>query len=105
MGTIRVGNMRIIARKTLVQFWIKNPNSKASLETWFKEAERAEWNNPSEIKKLYPSASFLMSNRVCFNISGNNYRLIVKINYQFHIVYIRFVGTHAEYNKIDAETV
>lgn len=97
--------MRIIARSTLVEYWRNHPNSKDSLESWFKETETANWSSPDEIKQRYRSASFLNSNRVCFNIGGNKYRLIVKINYDFHIVYIRFIGTHAEYDKINAETI
>lgn len=97
--------MRIIARSTLVEFWTKHPNSKEQLEAWYKETEKSDWKTTEEIKRRYPSASFLGENRVCFNISGNNFRLIVKINYEHHMVYIRFVGTHAEYNKINAETI
>jgi len=97
--------MRIIARSTLAEFWLNHPTAKEPLEAWYKETEKASWETPDDIKKRYPSASFLVDNRVCFNISGNNFRLIVKVNYKFHIVYIRFVGTHAEYNKINAETI
>ncbi|WP_428769571.1 type II toxin-antitoxin system HigB family toxin [Treponema sp. HNW] len=97
--------MRIIARKTLAEYWIKHPSVKSQLQSWFKETEKSDWQGPDDIKKRYPSASFLADNRVCFNIGGNNYRLIVKINYDFHIVYIRFIGTHAEYDKINAGTV
>ena len=97
--------MRIIARKTLVDYWIKHPTAKAPLEAWFREVKTAQWQSPDDIKRRYPSASFLADNRVCFNIAGNNYRLIVKINYNFSIVYIRFIGTHAAYNKINAEAV
>ena len=97
--------MRIIARSTLIQFWQSHPTSKESLEAWYKETEKSDWKTPDDIKKRYPSASFLSDNRVCFNICGNNFRLIVKLNYKFHMVYIRFVGTHAEYTKINAETI
>ena len=97
--------MRIIARRTLSSFWQTHSAAKAPLEAWYKETETAYWETPDDIKKRYPSASFLADNRICFNISGNNFRLIVKVNYKFHIVYIRFVGTHAEYDKINAETI
>lgn len=97
--------MRIIARSTLVDFWINHPTSKEPLEAWYKETERADWKNTEDIKIRYQSASFLGDNRVCFNISGNHYRLIVKINYAYHVVYIRFIGTHSEYDKINAETI
>lgn len=97
--------MRIIARKTLIVYWKKHPDTKEPLEAWYKETEYADWTTTDDIKKRYCTASFLTDNRICFNISGNKYRLIVKINYKFHIVYIRFVGTHAEYNKINAEVI
>jgi mRNA interferase HigB len=69
------------------------------------ETENADWTTPDDIKKRYSTASFLADNRVSFNIAGNKYRLIVKVNYRFHMVYIRFVGTHAEYSRIDAEVI
>ena len=97
--------LRIIARSTLVKFWISHPTSKEPLQAWYKETESANWQSTEDIKQRYASASFLADNRVCFNISGNTFKLIVKVNYKFHIVYIRFIETHAEYNKIDAETI
>lgn len=75
------------------------------LKAWFQEAEKAKWNNPNEIKSDYPSASILADNRVVFNIKGNSYRLIVKINYDYQMVWIRFVGTHAQYDKINANEI
>ncbi len=75
------------------------------LKSWFQETSEAAWKNPKDIKKEYPSASFLAENRVIFNIKGNNYRLIVKINYDYHMIWIRFIGTHAEYDKIDATKI
>ena len=97
--------MRVIARRTLRNFCEKHPDSKATLESWFHEATAALWQNPGDIKKDYPSASVLSGNRVVFNIKGNTYRLVVKIHYNTAIVFIRFIGTHAEYDKIDANTV
>lgn len=97
--------MRIIARRTLVQFWEREPQSETALKDWYKKAEKSMWQSPADIKAQYRSASFLADNRVVFNICGNHYRLIVKINYHFGIVYIRFVGTHAEYDRINAETI
>lgn len=97
--------MRIIARKTLVAYWSGHSGAKEQLEAWYKETENADWTTPDDIKKRYSTASFLADNRVCFNIAGNRYRLIVKVNYRFHMVYIRFVGTHAEYSRIDAEVI
>ncbi len=80
-------------------------DSEAPLRAWFKEAKEAGWKGPSEIKERYASASFLANDRVVFNIKGNDYRLVVAVRYDFGIVYIRFVGTHAEYDKIDAATI
>ena len=97
--------MRVVAKRTLREFWERYADSKAALESWYKEAKKATWQSPQEVKKEYPSASIIEGNRVIFNIKGNHYRLIVKINYPFQIVWIRFIGTHAEYDKIDAKTV
>ena len=97
--------MRVIAKKILREFWIKYTDSEDQLKTWYKEASRASWNNPTEIKAEYAKASILKSGRVVFNICGNKYRLIVDINYKRHWVFIRFIGTHNEYDKIDADKV
>ena len=99
--------MRIFSRKTLRDFW-ELPNyaeSEQSLKAWYDEAGKATWKNPNEIKAYYKSASILKEGRVVFNIHGNSYRLIVKINYDFGVIYVRFVGTHKEYNKINANEV
>ncbi len=98
-------SLRIIAKKTLREFWEEHTDCEEQLVTWFRETSKAEWNNPKDIKKEYPNASFLKENRVVFNIKGNNYRLIVRINYDYQMVWIRFVGTHAEYDKIDATKI
>jgi mRNA interferase HigB len=97
--------MRVIARKTLRDFYEQHADSRTALEAWFQEALAARWQGPQEIKTRYPSADILPGNRVIFNIKGNRYRLIVKIHYNTGIVFIRFVGTHAEYDKIDATTI
>lgn len=97
--------MRIISRKTLREFWEKHKDCEQQLKSWYKEAEEANWKSPKDIKKDYPSASILADNRVVFNIKGNTYRLIVKINYDYGMVWIRFTGTHAEYDKINAEKI
>lgn len=97
--------MRVIAKKILREFWEKHNDCEDQLKSWYKEAEEANWQIPNDIKKEFPTASFLADNRVVFNIKGNHYRLIVKINYAFSIVFIRFVGTHAEYDKIDATKI
>lgn len=97
--------MRVIARKTLRDFYEQHFDSKAPLESWFQEAMGARWRGPKDIKQRYPSADFLPGNRVVFNIKGNTYRLIVKLHYNTGIVFIRFVGSHAEYDRIDASTI
>jgi mRNA interferase HigB len=97
--------VRFIAKSTLRSFWQKHSNCEQQLKAWYDEASNSEWNSVNSVKTRYPSASILTGNRVVFNIKGNSYRLIVKINYKFGIVWIRFVGTHAEYDKIDATTI
>jgi len=99
--------MRVIARKTLRQFWAQKryADSQGPLEAWHDEACAASWKTPQDIKNLYASASFVGSNRVVFNIGGNKYRLVVEVQYTAEIVWVKFVGTHAQYDKIDAETV
>ncbi len=97
--------MRVIAKRTLRDFWEKHADSEQQLKSWYNETEQADWKSPNDIKKDYPSASILEDNRMVFNIKGNNYRLIVRINYKYGIVWIRFVGTHAEYDKVDATKI
>jgi len=75
------------------------------LKSWHRETEKAKWNNPNELKLEYPSASILDNERIVFNIKGNKYRLIVKINFEYQIIWIRFIGTHTEYDKIDANHI
>jgi mRNA interferase HigB len=97
--------MRIISRKTLRDFWEKHPDSRQPLMAWYADVKQAVWLNPSDIKNVYRNASFLTNNRVVFNIKGNTYRIIIVVQYKFGLVYIRFVGTHQEYDRIDAESV
>jgi len=97
--------MRIVAKRTLRIFWEKHPDAKDPLLAWYREVEKEEWPNPARMKEKYRSASVVALNRVVFNIKGNDYRLVVKINYSYRVVYIRFIGTHAEYDKIDVEEV
>ena len=97
--------MRIIAKATLRDFWEIHPDSEQQLKAWYQETSKSTWKGPNEIKLEYPSASFLADNRVVFNIKGNHYRLIVRINYDYQMIWIRFVGTHAEYDKINAKTI
>jgi mRNA interferase HigB len=89
----------------LREFWEKHSDSEQQLKSWFQETSNAEWNSPNDIKIDYPSASILSNNRVVFNIKGNKYRLVIKINYDYKMAWIRFVGTHTEYDKIDANKI
>jgi len=98
--------VRIIAKRTLVQFWESgHGDAEQPLKAWHAMAKAASWSDPSEIKAKFATASFLANNRVVFNISGNKYRLVVKVEYAIKAVYIRFVGSHAEYDKIDASKI
>ena len=97
--------MRVISRNKLKEFWLKHADSEPALKAWYYEARYTSWKSPKDVKQRYPSASLIPDNRIVFNIKGNRYRLIVKINYNQQIVFIRFIGTHAEYNLIDATTI
>lgn len=98
--------MRIIAKRTLMQFWESgHGDAEQPLKAWHAMAKAASWSHPTEIKAMFATASFLANNRVVFNISGNKYRLVVKVEYELKTIYIQFIGSHAEYDKIDATTV
>ena len=97
--------MRVIAVSTLRVFWERYPDAEQPLNAWYEEATRASWSQPADIKAQYRSASVLKNRRVVFNIKGNDYRLIVAVAYKLQIVYVKFVGTHKEYDAVDAETV
>ena len=97
--------MRIIARKTLKDFWLKHQDAEEPLKAWFTEAKNAHWHSPIDIKNRYRNVSFLSDNRVVFNIKGNKYRLIIMVHYAFELIYIRFLDTHQEYDKIDATKI
>lgn len=97
--------MRIISRKTLKEFWEKHPDAAQPLQAWYADLRASQWKSPSEIKTAHRNASSVGNNRVVFNIKGNTYRVVAAVQYQFGIVYIRFVGTHEEYDRIDAATV
>lgn len=97
--------MRVIAVSTLRTFWEKHPDAEQPIKAWLEEARKAKWTQPSDIKANYGSASILKNRRVVFNIKGNDYRLIVAIAYKLSIVYIKFIGTHKEYDAVDAETI
>lgn len=97
--------MRIIAKRALREFWQKHPDAEEPLLAWYREVEQEDWDTPAKVKMKYRSASIVGDGRVIFNIKGNDYRLVVKINYPYRVVYIRFVGTHAEYDRVDVEEV
>lgn len=97
--------MRVVARKVLKEFWDRHSDSEEQLKTWYKEASKAKWASPNEIKTDYSKVSILKSGRVVFNICGNKYRLITQINYVRQWVFVRFIGTHNDYDKIDADKI
>ncbi len=97
--------MRVIAKKILRKFWVQKTDAEGQLKTWYKEASKAKWTSPGDIKSEYPKASILKSGRVVFNICGNKYRLVVQINYLRGWVFIRFIGNHSEYDMIDADKI
>jgi len=97
--------MRIISRRRLVEFWEIHPDAEQPLRAWYTEAQKASWDSPAEIKAVYRSVSILSNNRVVFNIKGNAYRLVVVVEYTQGKMFIRFVGTHAEYDRIDATSI
>ncbi len=97
--------MRVIAVTALRAFWQQHPDAEQPLKAWFEEASKASWTQTSDIKAQYRSASILKNRRVVFNIKGNEYRLIVAIAYRLQIVYVKFIGTHRQYDAIDAHTI
>ena len=97
--------MRIIAIGHLKAFWDEYPDAEQPLLAWIDEARKANWSSPAEIKAQFRNASILKSRRVVFNIKGNSYRLVVAVVYRFGAIYIKFVGTHAQYDAIDADTI
>lgn len=99
--------MHVIKKKTLTDFFNQagREDAKGPLEAWHYEVRRAHWESPADIKEKFASASILKGSRVVFNIGGNKYRLVTKINYSTKVVFIRFIGTHAEYDQIDAEEI
>lgn len=97
--------MRIISRKTLIEFWKKHPNSEHPLRAWFDEVKKFNWNNHNDVKKHYKSVSIISGKRLIFNIKGNDYRLIVEIEYKLKIVFIVWIGTHKDYDKINVKEI
>jgi mRNA interferase HigB len=100
-------SIRIISRKALREFWLERENADAEqpLKAWFRQASKRDWSSPAEIRAAYRSASVVADSRVVFNIAGNKYRLVVKVNYPYRVMYIRFVGTHRQYDAIDVTEI
>jgi mRNA interferase HigB len=96
---------RIIAKRALREFWEKHPDSEQYLKTWYDTAKGSKWNSPNDVKKTFINASVLKSGRIVFNIKGNSYRLIVKFNFEKQWAFIRFIGTHTQYDKINADSI
>lgn len=96
---------RIFAKSTLRIYWEKHADSEQYLKTWYDTAMSCDWNSPSDVKNTYANASILKDRRVVFNIKGNSYRLVTKFNFEKKWIFIRFIGTHADYDKIDANTI
>jgi mRNA interferase HigB len=97
--------MRVISREPLRNFAAKHPQASQLLDAWYRRVRHAAWQTPADVKRDYGTADILPDNRIVFDIGGNNYRLIVRMNYHRQAIYIRFIGTHAEYDRIDATTV
>ncbi|MES2976129.1 MAG: type II toxin-antitoxin system HigB family toxin [Pseudomonadota bacterium] len=97
--------MRVIALKNIRDFCLRYPDADVALRAWTEEAHKATWKSPQDIRNRYNTASFLKGNRVVFNIRGNQYRLVVAVAYRLEAVYVKFIGTHAQYDAVDAETI
>ncbi len=96
---------RIFSKGTLRQFWEKHPETEQFLKTWYETAMKSDWKSPNDVKNAYANASILKNQRVVFNIKGNAYRLIVKFNFEKQWMFVRFIGTHQEYDNINANTI
>ena len=97
--------MRIIAKSTLRTFWEAYPEAEQPLRDWYAITKQAEWNTPNEVKNMFGNASLVGNNRIIFNIKGNDFRLITEIDYEMQFVFILWVGTHSEYDKVEAKTI
>ena len=100
--------MRVIAVSTLKAFWARRPayrDAEGPTLAWYREVLKADWSSPGEVKRQFGTASVLQDGRVVFNIAGNKYRIVAWINYPYRVLYVRFIGTHAQYDRIDAQTI
>ncbi len=111
MGTCYIAHMRIIVRRTLKEFvdgragHRDQPALKAAVDAWYSEVKKAEWSSTADVKRLYATASIISADRIVFNIKGNSYRLVVAVDFEKAIVFIKWIGTHADYDRIDVRTV
>ncbi len=96
---------RIFAKSTLRKYWEKHPDVEQHLKTWYDTVMNSDWKSPNEVKQTYANASILKDNRIIFNIKGNSYRIVAKFNFEKQWIFIRFIGTHQEYNEIDANII
>ncbi len=96
---------RIFVKGTLRKYWEKHTDCEQYLKTWYSTSMNANWKNPSDVKRTYTTASILKNGRIVFNIKGNSYRLVVRVNFEKQWIFIRFIGTHVEYDKINANTI
>jgi len=97
--------VQIVARRTLRAFWERHADAEQPLRAWYHDVRKADWRSPADVKRVYPNASIIGENRIVFNIGGNKYRLVVAVNYPYRMCYVRFVGTHQAYDRIDVATV
>lgn len=97
--------MRIIKKGTLRDYWERHRDAEQPLKAWYKEVKAADWRSPHDVKLMYRNASVVGDSRIVFNIAGNKYRLVVKLNYVFGVVYVRFIDTHADYDQINVEEI
>ena len=97
--------MRIVSKRKLREYWLNHNDCEGQLLTWYKETKKANWSDFEEVKQRHSTSKIIGSDRVVFKIKGNHHRLIVKVNFEYQIIWIRFIGTHSEYDTVDAKTV
>ncbi len=97
--------MRIIAKATIRDFWLIHSQAEFPLLDWYNTTKQATWKSPNDVKKTYGNASIVANNRVIFNIKGNDFRLVTEIDYEYQLVFIIWIGSHKEYNRIDVTTI
>jgi mRNA interferase HigB len=98
--------MQVIALRTLRLFWERHPQAETPIRNWYAAAARANWESPAEVKRRFgASVDFVADNRIIFDLGGNKYRLVVHVAYRYRRVLVKFIGTNAEYDRIDPETI